>query len=84
MGYFGSALVNMGAMLLSYFAKWNCAGVIPIDELCAWIKNTIGLDIQLTSEGLLTPLLQVGSGISYMLSMALVPVFLKKRIKRHC
>ncbi len=80
--FFFSALVNMGAMFLPYFAKWNCAGVIPIDELCAWIKNTIGLDIQLTSEGLLTPLLQVGSGISYMLSMALVPVFLKKMDKK--
>ncbi|MDD5886447.1 MAG: MFS transporter [Oscillospiraceae bacterium] len=79
---FFSAIVNMGAMFLPYFAKWNCAGVIPIDELCAWIKNTIGLDIQLTSEGLLTPLLQVGSGISYMLSMALVPVFLKKMDKK--
>lgn len=80
--FFFSALVNMGAMFLPYFAKWNCAGVIPIDELCAWIKNTIGINVQLTSEGLLTPLLQVGSGISYMLSMALVPVFLKKMDKK--
>lgn len=79
---FFSAIVNMGAMFLPYFAKWNCAGVIPIEELCAWIKNTIGFDIQLTSEGLLTPLLQVGSGISYMLSMALVPVLLKKTDKK--
>lgn len=79
---FFSAIVNMGAMFLPYFAKWNCAGVIPIDELCAWIKNTIGLDIQLTSEGLLTPLLQIGSGASYMLSMALVPLFLKKMDKK--
>lgn len=80
--FFFSALVNMGAMFLPYFAKWNCAGVIPIDQLCEWIKNTIGLDIQLTSEGLLTPLLQVGSGASYMISMALVPVFLKKMDKK--
>lgn len=79
---FFSAIVNMGAMFLPYFAKWNCAGVIPIDELCAWIKNTFNLDIQLTSEGLLTPLLQIGSGLSYMLSMALVPVFLKKMDKK--
>lgn len=79
---FFSAIVNMGAMFLPYFAKWNCAGVIPIDDLCAWIYNTFGLQIQLTSEGLLTPLLQIGSGVSYMLSMALVPVFLKKMDKK--
>lgn len=79
---FFSAIVNMGAMFLPYFAKWNCAGVIPIDDLCAWIYNTFGISIQLTSEGLLTPLLQIGSGISYMLSMALVPVFLKKMDKK--
>ena len=72
----------MGAMFLPYFAKWNCAGVIPIEDLCAWIYNTFGISIQLTSEGLLTPLLQIGSGISYMLSMALVPVFLKKMDKK--
>lgn len=79
---FFSAIVNMGAMFLPYFAKWNCAGVIPIDALCEWIKNTFGISIHLTSEGLLTPLLQVGSGLSYMLSMALVPVFLKKMDKK--
>lgn len=79
---FFSAIVNMGAMFLPYFAKWNCAGVIPIDDLCAWIKNTFGISVQLTSEGLLIPLLQIGSGLSYMLSMALVPVFLKKMDKK--
>ena len=79
---FFSAIVNMGAMFLPYFAKWNCAGVIPIDDLCAWIQNTFGISIQLTSEGLLIPLLQIGSGLSYMLSMALVPVFLKKMDKK--
>lgn len=79
---FFSAIVNLGAMFLPYFAKWNCAGVIPIEDLCNWIYNTFGISIQLTSEGLLTPLLQVGSGISYMLSMALVPVLLKKMDKK--
>lgn len=79
---FFSAIVNMGAMFLPYFAKWNCAGVIPIEDLCNWIYNTFGISIQLTSEGLLTPLLQIGSGISYMLSMAHVPVFLKKMDKK--
>ncbi|MGN0520372.1 MAG: MFS transporter [Candidatus Fimenecus sp.] len=80
---FFSSLMNIGAsMFLPYFAKWNCAGVIPIDSLCNWIYNTFGINIQLTSEGLLTPLLQVGSGASYMLSMALVPWFLKKMDKK--
>ena len=79
---FFSSIVTLGSMFLPYFAKWNCAGIIPIDELCAWIKNTFGISVQLTSEGLLTPLLQIGSGISYMLSMALVPVFLKKMDKK--
>lgn len=69
-------------MFLPYFAKWNCIGVLPIDELCAWIQNTFGISLQLTSEGLLTPLLQIGSGISYMLSMALIPLFLKKMDKK--
>lgn len=80
---FFSSLMNIGAALfLPYFAKWNCMGVIPIDALCDWIHNTIGIEIQLTSEGLLTPLLQVGSGASYMLSMALVPWFLKRMDKK--
>lgn len=79
---FFSSIMNMGAMFLPYFAKWNCAGVIPIDSLCEWIKNTFGVSIQLTSEGLLTPLLQIGSGLSYMISMALVPFFLKRMDKK--
>lgn len=79
---FFSAIVNMGAMFLPYFAKWNCAGVIPVDRLSDWIYNLVGLKVTLTSEGLLTPLLQVGSGISYMLSMALVPSLLKKMDKK--
>ncbi|MDD6275461.1 MAG: MFS transporter [Clostridia bacterium] len=79
---FFSSLMNIGSMFLPYFAKWNCAGVIPIDSLCNWIQNTFGISIQLTSEGLLTPLLQVGSGLSYMISMAIVPVLLKKTDKK--
>lgn len=79
---FFSQIMNLGAMFLPYFAKWNCAGVIPIDDLCNWIYTTFGISIQLTSEGLLTPLLQIGSGASYMISMALVPVFLKKMDKK--
>ena len=79
---FFTGIVNIGAMFLPYFAKWNCIGVIPVDQLSAWIKETIGLDIPLTSEGLLIPLLQIGSGISYMLSMAIIPPLLKKMDKK--
>ena len=79
---FFTGIVNIGAMFLPYFAKWNCIGVIPMDELCAWIKDVTGLSISLTNEGLLTPLLQIGSGISYMLSMAIIPVLLKKMDKK--
>ena len=32
---FFSAIVNLGAMFLPYFAKWNCLGVIPVDRLSA-------------------------------------------------
>ena len=79
---FFSSIVNIGSMFLPYFAKWNCIGVLPIDQLCDWINQTFGISLQLTSEGLLTPLLQIGSGISYMLSMALIPLFLKKMDKK--
>lgn len=75
---FVSSLTNLGANLfLPYFAKWNCIGVLPMDKISALLG---GADI--TSEGLLIPLLQVGSGASYMLSMALVPWFLKKMDKK--
>lgn len=79
---FFTAIVNMGAIFLPYFAKWNCLGVIPVDKLSEWLYNTFNISVQLTGEGLLTPLLQIGSGISYMLSMALIPFFLKRMDKK--
>lgn len=79
---FFTAIVNLGAIFLPYFAKWNCIGVIPMDQLCGWIQAKTGLEISLTNEGLLTPLLQIGSGISYMLSMVLIPPLLKKMDKK--
>ena len=79
---FFTAVVNIGAMFLPYFAKWNCIGVLPMDKICGWLNNLTGLDIQLTSEGLLIPLLQIGSGVSYMLSMAIIPALLKKMSKK--
>ena len=72
----------IGSIYLPYFTKWNCAGVIPVDELCLWIKNTFGISISLTSEGLLTPVIQIGSGIAFIVSTALVPPLLKKMDKK--
>lgn len=79
---FFNGIINLGAMFLPYFAKWNCIGVLPVDKLTAWIDSVFGINVPLTSEGLLIPLLQIGSGISYMLSMALVPLLLKKMDKK--
>lgn len=72
----------IGSIYLPYFTKWNCAGVIPVDELCLWIKNTFGISISLTSEDLLTPVIQIGSGIAFIVSTALVPPLLKKMDKK--
>ena len=54
-----------------------------MDQLCGWIQEKTGIAISLTNEGLLTPvLLSIGSGISYMLSMVLIPPLLKKMDKK--
>ncbi len=80
-GFF-AGIVNIGAMFLPYFAKWNCIGVLPMDQINAWLQGITKSNINLTSEGLLIPLLQIGSGISYMLSMAIIPPLLKKMDKK--
>jgi len=77
-----NAAINLGAAFLPYFAKWNCIGVLPVDSIGAWLSQKLHMDIALTSEGLLTPMLHIGSGISYMLSMALIPWLLKFLDKR--
>lgn len=79
---FFSSITNLGAMFLMFFAKWNCYGIFDFPALNAWIKDTIGLSITLNEEGLLFPLLSITSGISYMLSMAIVPPLLKKMDKK--
>ena len=66
---FFSAIANLGAIFLPYFAKWNCIGVLPMDQITGFLNNLIyklihvEVNINLTNEGLLTPLLQIGSGI---------------------
>ena len=77
-----NAAINLGATFLPYFAKWNCIGVLPVDSIGAWLSAKLHMDIALTSEGLLTPILHIGSGLSYMLSLALIPWLLKFTDKR--
>ena len=78
------AAINVGAIFLPYFAKWNCIDVIPAKELGDWLTNLLNASdpIVITNEALLIPVLQIGSGISYMLSMALVPRLLKRMDKK--
>lgn len=79
---FFNAATNIGAMFLMFFAKWNCYGIFDFPALNSWIKTHIGLNLTLTEEGLLFPILSISSGISYMLSMAIVPALLKKMDKK--
>ena len=79
---FFNALVNLGAMFLMFFAKWNCYGIFDFPALNGWVESTIGFNPNLTEEGLLFPILSISSGISYMLSMAIVPALLKKMDKK--
>lgn len=80
-GFFAS-ITNLGAMFLMFFAKWNCYGIFDFPALNAWIKETIGLSLTLNEEGLLFPILSLSSGVSYMLSMAIIPPLLKKMDKK--
>lgn len=66
---FFAAIPNMGAIFLPYFTKWNCAGIF-------------NLPAGMTNESILFPVLNIMSGASYMLSMALVPPLLKKLDKK--
>lgn len=79
---FFNAAVNIGAMFLMFFAKWNCYGIFNFPALNSWVETNIGFNPNLTEEGLLFPILSISSGISYMLSMAIVPALLKKMDKK--
>ena len=74
--------INIGAIFLPYFARWNCIGILPMDRINAFIASVAGKDPQLDAVAILPTVLSVMSGISYMLSMLLVPVFLKKMSKK--
>lgn len=79
---FFSSVTNLGAMFLMFFAKWNCYGIFNFPALNAWVESKLHFNPYLTEEGLLFPILSISSGISYMLSMAIVPWLLKKMDKK--
>lgn len=79
---FFSAVTNLGAMFLMFFAKWNCYGIFNFPALNNWISTNLHMNLNLSEEALLFPILSISSGISYMLSMALVPWLLKKMDKK--
>ena len=79
---FFSSITNLGAMFLMFFAKWNCYGIFNFPALNAWFENTLNFNPHFTEEGLLFPILSITSGISYMLSMAIVPWLLKRMDKK--
>ncbi len=79
---FFSGFINVGAIFLPYFAKWNTIGILPMDEINGYVNGLLGTQLRLTSTGLMTPILQIGSGISYIISMALIPPLLKKMSKK--
>ncbi len=79
---FFASITNLGAMFLIYFCKWNCYGIIDFPALEEWIFSTFHKRISMTEEGILYPLLSITSGISYMLSMAIVPRLLKRMSKK--
>lgn len=79
---FFASITNLGAMFLMFFAKWNCYGIFNFPALNAWVETHVGFNPNLTEEGLLFPILSISSGISYMLSMAIVPWLLKKMDKK--
>jgi len=78
---FFNAATNIGASFLMFFAKWNCYGIFNFPALNDWLSGH-GINIVLSEEGLLFPILSISSGISYMLSMAIVPALLKKMDKK--
>ncbi len=74
-------------VFLPYFTKYNCIGILPMEELNSFLNNILGFlnlaePIKLSELSVLTPLLSIGSGLAYMISMALVPIFLKRMTKK--
>lgn len=77
-----SAITNLGAMFLMFFCKWNCFGIFNFEAIADWTESTFGFAVRLSEEGFIFPVLSITSGISYMLSMGIVPKLLKKMDKK--
>jgi len=79
---FFNGIINIGAIFLSYFARWNCIGILPMDEINNFIYELVGKNPQIDAVAILPTILSVMSGASYMLSMLIVPKCLKKMSKK--
>ncbi len=73
---------NVGAMFLPYFARWNCIGILPMENINLYLENITGKNPNLDAVSILPTILSIMSGISYMLSMLLIPPLLKKMSKK--
>ncbi|MFI3140710.1 MAG: MFS transporter [Clostridia bacterium] len=79
---FATGMINVGAVFLPYFARWNCIGIIPMDTINTFLEGILGKNPNLDAVAILPTLLSVMSGISYMLSMLIIPRALKKMTKK--
>lgn len=79
---FFSGFVNVGSMFLPYFARWNSIGILPMEQINTFLENAFGKNPNLDAVSILPTVLSVMSGISYMLSMLIIPPMLKKMTKK--
>lgn len=79
---FFNGIINIGALFLSYFARWNCIGILPMDKINNFIFELVGKNPNIDAVAILPTILSVMSGISYMVSMMIVPTCLKKMSKK--
>ncbi len=79
---FFNGIINIGALFLSYFARWNCIGILPMDKINNFIFELVGKNPNIDAVAILPTILSVMSGISYMVSMMIVPACLKKMSKK--
>ena len=79
---FFNGIINVGAIFLSYFARWNCIGILPMDKINNFIFELVGKNPNIDAVAILPTILSVMSGISYMVSMMIVPACLKKMSKK--
>ena len=79
---FFNGIINIGSIFLSYFARWNCIGILPMDKINNFIFQLVGKNPNIDAVAILPTILSVMSGISYMVSMMIVPKCLKKMSKK--